>query len=50
MDILNIDWNYFWVFMMALVMGFLTALRLYDAEEKHHKGKFVRRLIIATIG
>lgn len=50
MDFINVNWNYFWVFVMALIMGFITALRLYDSEERQHKGRFVRRLIIATIG
>ncbi|WP_052100374.1 phage holin family protein [Helicobacter sp. MIT 05-5293] len=47
---MKFDWDYMWVMIMSVIMGFLTALKLYDTEEKHDKGKFVRRLIIATIG
>ncbi|WP_300446137.1 MULTISPECIES: phage holin family protein [Helicobacter] len=47
---MKFDFEYIWVVIMSLIMGFLTALKLYDAEDKNDKAKFFRRLIIATIG
>ena len=46
----NFNWNYFCVLIMSMIMGFLTALKFYDAEDKNNKAQFFRRLIIATIG
>lgn len=47
---MKIEWNYIWVIIMSIIMGFLTALKLYDTEERHDKARFFRRLIIATVG
>lgn len=46
----NSNWKYLWVFIMSLIMAFLTALRFYNSEEKQDKSLFFRELIIETIG